>query len=897
MKKTKPARKRVGRARLRLGHVTEVAFALKATQFGLTVCKPLGDSHPFDWVVLHGAKLSRVQVKASTSLCACSHMYAVPTRCFRRGVPGPYSERDIDFIAAYIVPDDTWYILPPRAFRRRHAIAVPQAHKNSRSKYRFYRERWDQFLEKPLPGRLPRIHAAAQSAPQGAFTRYSSLTPHRDAPDEPLWLVGEASTEVAPGFSPGSPRAEVRGKKQRPLPLAAAVPLRNAGSDFGHTPPGQFPCCCPTPKPIIGAIPSSQNDSTAGRMTMVPLRFLRRFLRVLGTAVALLLLGTAAVVYVLAGDPELRTLALLFAASTLLIVILLAIAVYMLSGTLSTRLRRLLAAMEGVRRGEYPLLKVEAEDEFGDLSRGFNHMIEELRARDQRLEQWSSAQVQTAASAALPTVPSAERERLGSALDTGGEGVVVLDADRKVVMAGWRVCEVLGVPMEALIGRDVSAMLAQVRTRLKEPQLADQMLEQYRANPDMMSEMSLELSDPPAQIIKFYCAPVRGGYAAMVGRIAAALDAGRQRETERLKSEFLATISHELRTPLTSVKGSLGLVRGGAAGPISAEMRELLEIAQANTDRLIQVINDILDIVQLERGQASMHIEPMRLSTAVADAMQVMAKEASRKRITLQSQVSDDLPAVRGDVRRVTQVLMNLLSNGIKFSPPGQNVVVRAHPDNGNVIVTVQDFGRGMSREFLGRLFHKFEHAQGSLTRDSQGVGLGLAICRHIVDSHGGAIWAESEPEKGSSFHFSLPVVQAVPAPPWSGEPELPAGHEPRLILVIDDDPDVARVISYVLQTQGHRVITAYSGREGLELARKHSPDMITLDLIMDDLDGYAVLRMLREAEATSRIPIICISVQPDPSRALAQGADFYLEKPVDIEKLRTLAQRALAVA
>jgi signal transduction histidine kinase/ActR/RegA family two-component response regulator/HAMP domain-containing protein len=633
-----------------------------------------------------------------------------------------------------------------------------------------------------------------------------------------------------------------------------------------------------------------------GQSIMVPLRFLRRFLLVLGVVVALLLVRAAVVFRALAGEPELRSLQLLFAASTILIVILLVLGVYLLSGTLSARLRRLLAGMEGVRKGEYPLIKAEGEDEFTELARGFNHMVEELRSREERLHQWASS-TQAEAAEHLPAPATPAMERLGSALEAAGDGVIVLDADRRVVMASWRVCEAFGVPMEALAGRDLAALLAQVRTQLKEPERAEEMLQQQQASPERLTEGALELSDPPGQSIKFYFAPMRGAYAAMVGRIAAALDAGRQKETERLKSEFLATISHELRTPLTSVKGSLGLVRGGAAGPISADMRELLEIAQTNTDRLIQVINDLLDITQLERGQAGMKIQPMRLSAAVADAMQIMAKEASKKRITLVSEVSDQLPAVRGDLKRITQVLVNLLSNGIKFSPPGEKVRVAARSDDGHVRVTVQDFGRGMSREFLGRVFSKFEHAQGSLTRDSQGVGLGLAISRHIIDSHQGAIWAESEPEKGSSFHFTLPAVESVPASTWAEEAAPAPGSEPRLILVIDDDEDVARVIAYVLKTQGHRVIAAHSGREGIELARRHRPDLITLDLIMDDLDGYAVLRSLRSAPETARIPVICISVQPDPSPALAQGADFYLEKPVDIEKLRALTQRALAAA
>ncbi len=326
-------------------------------------------------------------------------------------------------------------------------------------------------------------------------------------------------------------------------------------------------------------------------------------------------------------------------------------------------------------------------------------------------------------------------------------------------------------------------------------------------------------------------------------------------------------------------------------------MKELLYIALTNTDRLIHVINDILDIFQLERGQARIRPVNMSLAQSVARAIRAGASLSELRKVKIETALPVNLPAVKADPKRVEQVLVNLLNNAVKFSLPEGMVTVGATADEGMVRVSVQDRGRGMNAEFLERLFGKFEHAQGSLTRENQGAGLGLAICRHIVNAHGGRIWAESAGEgKGATFHFTLPAAAGQGAVGLLGGRQMDTRLAVRqLILVIDDDEDVARVIGYVFETMGHRVITAHNGKEAIELASRHHPDMITLDLVMPALDGYAVLRTLRAAEDTRRIPIICISMETDPAQAIAAGADYYLEKPVDIEKLREVAERALA--
>jgi signal transduction histidine kinase len=590
--------------------------------------------------------------------------------------------------------------------------------------------------------------------------------------------------------------------------------------------------------------------------------------------------------------PDFQRLIWIFAA---LISVLVIAASLVQAGLILPRLRRILRGMEEVRGGGYPRLLAEGNDEVADTVRGFNETVDTLRSRDEKLRAWAGHRENELMK--LSHELDQERERLDTVLSAVGDGVIVLDSDNKVLMANRRVSEIFGVPVEQLQGCDLAMVIEQVRHRLVRPDLVEKKVKELKQAPSLVDEVTLELDDLGHQAIRLYSVPVRGTDGHIIGRIATSLDLGREREIERMKTEFLSTISHELRTPLTSIKGSLGLVLGGAAGTFSADARELLDIARSNTDRLVRIINQILDMMLLERGQALIRPVPMPLQACAERALRAVAAPAQEAGVPVHLQIPADLPNVLGDSRRVEQVLVNLLSNAIKFSTRGHEVVVVARAEGESAHVFVQDTGCGMSPEFLDRLFSKFEHAEGSLTRESQGMGLGLAICRHIVQAHGGRIWAESKENEGSTFHFTLPLsISPILAPePIPAAAVAEGSGAPRLVLVIDNDEDVTRILSYIFETQGHQVICAHSGNEALELARRHRPDLITLDLNLPDVDGFEVLKRMRAAEESRHIPVICISVRPDVRLALALGADFCMEKPLDIDRLRELSGKALA--
>jgi hypothetical protein len=424
---------------------------------------------------------------------------------------------------------------------------------------------------------------------------------------------------------------------------------------------------------------------------------------------------------------------------------------------ISKRVQHLLQGLEAVRGGQYPLLLVRGDDEISRLVVGFNQMVEELRARHERLDDLVGTKETELVELSQSRASDKEKGKLETRLENTGEGVIVLDMDGHVIMANEPVSEILGVPTKALSQVQLPALIDQVRHRLINLPQVERQMHELQEGRQAVGEMALELDGPGGPSIHLYSAPVRGADSHLLARIATLMDLGREREVDRLKTEFLSTISHELRTPLTSVKGALGLVRGGAAGSITADTRELLEIASTNIDRLINVINNILDVLSLERGQAGFRFSAISLEECVARAADVVG-EQSAKPVTVETSFPSDLPGVRGDSKRLEQVMVNLLSNAIKFSRDGQKVLVAARAENGTVKVSVQDFGKGIGKDAIGRLFQKFEHSEEALRRGSQGAGLGLAICRHIVEAHGGRIWVDSVEGEGSTFSFTLPI-------------------------------------------------------------------------------------------------------------------------------------------
>jgi PAS domain S-box-containing protein len=369
-------------------------------------------------------------------------------------------------------------------------------------------------------------------------------------------------------------------------------------------------------------------------------------------------------------------------------------------------------------------------------------------------------------------------------------------------------------------------------------------------------------------------------------------DVTRQREVERMKEEFVSIVSHELRTPLTSIRGALGLLGSGMLGDVGERGKRMLDVAITNTDRLVRLINDILDVERIDSGEVPMTRRRVSLTDIIMQTEQCVRPLADKQRIALDVACIDvDLEA---DADRMIQTLTNLMSNAIKFSPPGSNVRLDAVREIEHVHIRVHDEGRGIPADMLESIFVRFQQVDASDSREKGGSGLGLAISRSIIEQHDGEIWAESTLNRGSTFHVRLPILQPVGA-----RSAVPSSSAAPLILICDDDEEICMVLDSVLTERGYRVVTTSNGADALAVAVEHHPAVVLLDLIMPGtLDGWATMAAMKEHPDTRDIPIIIVSGSTSDVR-LSQtvspnGAERALRKPVEAGSLVHAIENAL---
>jgi signal transduction histidine kinase/CheY-like chemotaxis protein len=391
-------------------------------------------------------------------------------------------------------------------------------------------------------------------------------------------------------------------------------------------------------------------------------------------------------------------------------------------------------------------------------------------------------------------------------------------------------------------------------------------------------------------------------------RVSLAQEQLARREAEhanRMKDEFLATVSHELRTPLTAIMGWSHMMRKGKLD--EATMARAVETIERNAKSQAQLVEDILDVSRMIMGKLRLSIAPVDLSAVINAAIDSIQLAADSREIKLEVTLDPSARHALGDTSRLQQVVWNLLSNAIKFTPTGGNVTVRLERIENHLKLCISDTGCGIQADFLPFVFDRFRQADGTPTRTHGGLGLGLALVRHLVELHGGTVQADSAGiDQGATFIITLPLASAAEKPARkSQKTPLRLVEErqdyvdslPQLdgvkILVVDDDHDTLQVLSVMLEERKANVQLAPSVDEALELLEWFQPDVVVSDLGMPVQDGYALIEKLRaiDARENKRTPAIALTSYvrvADRTRALAAGFNLFVPKPVEPAELIT---------
>jgi PAS domain S-box-containing protein len=487
------------------------------------------------------------------------------------------------------------------------------------------------------------------------------------------------------------------------------------------------------------------------------------------------------------------------------------------------------------------------------------------------------------------------RRQLQLILDSAGEGIQGLDRQGRITLMNPAAARLLGRDGEDPIGLALHDVVhgsgGDAATHL--PDACPVSAASRDGAVHQRSEDVFWRADGTSFPVEYVSTPIRER-GEVVGAVVAFLDITERREVERVKEEFVSLVSHELRTPLTSIHGYVELLLEGAAGALAEEQQEFLTVVRRNTDRLLGLVNELLDLSRIEAGRMELQPAVLDLVPAIRRVADSLRPSIEKKGQHLSIDVADGLPPIWADADRVTQILTNLLSNAHKYTPAGGRISVAARRQDGRVRVEVRDTGIGLTADEQAQLFTKFFRSRNRAAQAVGGTGLGLAITRSLVELHGGEIGVVSAPGRGSTFSFTVPVHQAPPT-----VPEAVGGMDParpsRRVLVVDDEPDVADLIRHNLERGGYDVLVARSGAEALRLAQDARPDLITLDIALPDVDGFTVLEQLKDTVSTATIPVLLLSILTEQGRGKLLGAVDYLRKPVPERVLLERVARILA--
>jgi PAS domain S-box-containing protein len=522
-------------------------------------------------------------------------------------------------------------------------------------------------------------------------------------------------------------------------------------------------------------------------------------------------------------------------------------------------------------------------DELGAVQQAFNAMLEEIGERDLALQAY---QVDLERQVLARTQElSAAVERNQAILDSAGEGIFGLDLAGTVTFMNPSAARILGGDISHLVGRSLHAHIHCATCPDRPLPYHQCKVCGAHLKPAMRAGRGkFARFDGGLVPIEYTSATIVDADGAATGVVVTFRDISERLAVERMKDEFVSTVSHELRTPLTAIRGAIGLLGAGLLGTASPKGKRMLDIALSNTDRLGRLINDILDLEKMESGRVELHRKSGPIADLLKQAAEAMQPMADRTgiRISVHAAPADLLV----DPDRIQQMVINLISNAIKFSPSNTAIDVTGRIGDDAYVITVRDEGRGIPEDKLETIFERFKQVDASDSRDKGGTGLGLAICRSIAQAHSGKIWARRAEPAGSVFTFTLPMPR-------------PAQAAARVdALIIEDDFDLARVLVAALEESGIHAEHAATGRDAIEALSQRVPSLVVLDVALPEGDGFGVVGWMRDRPQLARVPVLVYSARElsevDRKRLTLGPTEFVVKSRASIEELEARVARLL---
>ncbi len=471
-------------------------------------------------------------------------------------------------------------------------------------------------------------------------------------------------------------------------------------------------------------------------------------------------------------------------------------------------------------------------------------------------------------------------------LDSVTDGICGVDRDGLISFVNPAAARLLGAEAATLSGKPVHELLHGAAPAHRQCGEECPLRRPHRRQKTAAGEDTIFRADGSSFPADFALTPIadQGRFS---GSVLSFRDISQRYALDRLKDEFISTVSHELRTPLTSIRGALGLLSSGTLGEVNDKASNLLRIALTNSDRLVRLINDILDLERIQSGKEPFTFRPVQLAQIMRQAIDGMTPVAEAAGVQLIHDTTE--VEIAADPDRLLQVLTNLLSNAVKFSPPSSTISMMLHPGVNGVTLSVIDQGRGIPADKLEAVFGRFQQVNASDSRQKGGSGLGLAICRTIVQQHSGRIWAERNPVRGSTFRVFLPY-QPAPIETPNAIFDLEPGHG--AVLLADANLASRTRISALLESHGYRVLETATVEETLAAARE-GVEAILLDTSLDGMNGWEILPLLRRLLPDARTPIVLLSVdkRQDPAALPADAEGWVANRHSDDALLNELAR------